>query len=184
MARHPERMAVTHPRLFTVRGDILDATAVQGAISAHGAVVIAIGMGLTRKPVTLFSPGTKNVLAAMEAAKIHRLVAVTGMGAGETREHGGFFYDRIFRPLVLRTVYEDKDRQEALIKDYSNSYPLLWTIVRPGALGNGEPEHRYRVISDLTGVTGGKIARSDVAHFIVAVLECQSHIGQTPLLIN
>lgn len=184
MARRPERVVLTHPELVTIKGDILDASAVREAIADQDAIVITIGMGLTRRPVTLFSRGTKNVLDAMEAANTRRLVAVTGMGAGDTREHGGFFYDRIFRPLALRTVYEDKDRQEALIKDRGNSFPLVWTIVRPGVLGKGAPEHRYRVITDLTGVSGGKIARSDVAHFIVATLESQSHVGETPLLIN
>jgi putative NADH-flavin reductase len=184
MARRPERLALTHPRLVTIEGDILDADTVREAIADQDAIVMAIGMGLTRKPVTMFSRGTENVLDAMEAAKTRRLVAVTGMGAGDTREHGGFFYDRIFRPLALRTVYEDKDRQEALIEDRGKSFPLVWTIVRPGVLGGGAPKHRYRVVTDLTGVSGGQIARSDVAHFIVAALESESHVGETPLLIN
>ena len=184
MARRPERLKLTHPALVTIQGDILDAVAVRDAIANQDAIVIAIGMGLTRQPVSLFSHGTENVLDVMQAASISRLVAVTGMGAGETREHGGFFYDRIFRPLALQTVYDDKDRQEALIKERGNSFPLDWTIARPGILGNGPAKHRYRVITDLTGIYGGKIARSDVAHFIVAALESGSHVGETPLLIN
>lgn len=183
MARRPERLDLTHPALVTIKGDILDVATVREAVTEQDAIVIAIGMGLTRRPVTLFSRGTENVLDAMEATNTCRLVAVTGMGAGDTRDHGGFFYDRIFRPLALQTVYDDKDRQESLIKDRGKSFSLAWTIVRPGALGNGPPKHRYRVIADLTGVSGGRIARSDVAHFIVAALESQSHIGETPLLI-
>jgi len=184
MARRPERIDLTHPALVTIKGDILDAGALREAVTDQDAIVIAIGMGLTRRPVTLFSRGTENVLDAMEATNTCRLVAVTGMGAGDTREHGGFFYDRIFRPLALQTVYDDKDRQESLIKDRGKSFSLAWTIVRPGALVNGAPKHRYRVITDLTGVSGGKIARSDVAHFIVSALESQSHVGETPLLID
>ena len=184
MARRPERIGLTHPKLVTVKGDILEAAAVHEAATDQDAIVIAIGMGLTRQPVTLFSRGTKNVLGSMEAMNTRRLVAVTGIGAGDTREHGGFFYDRIFRPLALQTVYDDKDRQEALIMDRSNSFPLAWTIVRPGVLGNGPAKHRYRVITDLTDISGGKIARSDVAHFIISALESRSHVRETPLLIN
>ena len=184
MARRPERIKLEHPELVIFQGDILNAAAVGEATKDKDAVVLAIGMGLTRQPVTMFSRGTENVLAAMEAANLHRLVAVTGIGAGETREHGGFFYDRIFRPLALQTVYDDKDRQDALIRERCNSFPLVWTVARPGVLGNGAAKHQYRVISDLTGVSGGKIARADVAHFIVAALESENYAGQAPLLIN
>lgn len=184
MAREPGRMRLEHPRLTAIPGDILDAADVRQAVAGQDAVVLAIGMGLTRKPVTLFSEGTLNVLDAMQAADIRRLVAVTGIGAGDTKTHGGFFYDRIFRPLALQTVYDDKDRQEALIRERGESFPLAWTIARPGVLGNGKPKHRYRVLTDLTGVSGGSIARTDVAHFIVAVIENDSHVGEAPLLIN
>ncbi len=184
MARRPDRMKLSHPRLETIAGDVRDGSAVQRAVNDQDAVILTIGTGLTRKPVTLFSAGTEQVLDAMEAAGMQRLVAVTGMGAGDTREHGGFFYDRIFRPLALQTVYDDKDRQEALIRERSRSFPLAWTMVRPGMLGRGAPGHRYRVLTDLTGIAGGSIARADVAHFIVAVLEAESHVGEAPLLID
>ncbi|MDP6437571.1 MAG: SDR family oxidoreductase [Gammaproteobacteria bacterium] len=183
LARQPEHMKVTDPKLTTIEGDVRDASAVQQAVSNQDAVAMAIGMGLTRQPVTLFSAGTKVVLDAMEAAGIRRLVAVTGMGAGDTREHGGFFYDRIFRPLALQTVYDDKDRQEALIRERTGSFPLVWTIPRPGMLSNGASKQQYRVLTELTGIAGGKITRADVAHFVVAVIENGSHAGESPLLI-
>lgn len=56
--------------------------------------------------------------------------ATRGIGAGDSKGHGGFFYDRIFYPLLLKAVYSDKDRQESLIRA-SNAD---WTIVRPGFL--------------------------------------------------
>jgi putative NADH-flavin reductase len=184
MARQPARLKLEHPNLVAIEGDIRDAAAVTRAVSDQDAVVQVIGMGLTRQPVTMFSKGTNILLDAMQSAGIHRLVAVTGMGAGDTREHGGFFYDRIFRPLALQTVYDDKDRQEAMIRQRSESFPLVWTIVRPGMLGGGKAKHNYRVLTDLTGIAGGKIARADVAHFIVAALETESYVGEMPLLIN
>lgn len=184
MARNPDRARVSHPGLVAVQGDILDADAVRRAVADQDVIVLAIGMGLTRKPVTMFSRGTENVLDALASTSARRLVAVTGMGTGETRTHGGFFYDRIFRPLALQTVYDDKDRQEALIRERADALSLRWTIARPGVLGNGAPGFRYRVITDLTDIAGGKIARADVAHFIVAAIESESYVGESPLLIN
>jgi putative NADH-flavin reductase len=180
MARRPERMTLTHERLETIKGDILDGEGVKAAVQGHDAIVTAIGVGLTRKPVSVFSQGTRNVLVAMQAAGIDRLIAVTGIGAGDSRGHGGFWYDRILQPLLLKTMYEDKDREEALIRASHTN----WTIVRPGFLNDDASETRYRVISDLDGITSGDIARADVAHFIVAALEARSFLGTTVLLTN
>ncbi len=180
MARRPERMTLTHDRLETVKGDILNGESVAAALAGHDAVVTAIGIGPTRKPVSVFSQGTRNVLAAMQNLGVHRLISVTGIGAGNSRGHGGFLYDRIIQPLMLKTAYEDKDREEALIKATDTN----WTIVRPGFLNDDDSEMRYRVISDLDGITSGDIARADVAQFIVSALESRRYLGATVLLTN
>jgi putative NADH-flavin reductase len=106
------------------------------------------------------------------------LIFVTGIGAGDSRGHGGFLYDRIFQPLLLGTIYADKDREEALIKASS----LQWLIVRPGFLTNGPRTGAYRVVTDLAGVTAGKISRADVADFMLNQLEAPTMFEQTPLL--
>ena len=177
-------MTLDHPNLDTIDGDILNAEIVRRALADQDAVVVSIGVGPTRKPVTVFSAGTRNVLDGMAATGVRRLIAITGIGAGETRGHGGFFYDRVFLPLALRTIYDDKDRQEALIRDTGNTHVLDWTIVRPGFLTDDEARHQYRVITELGDIAAGKIARADVAHFIVAALESQLYYGVTPLLTD
>jgi putative NADH-flavin reductase len=162
-----------------VPGDIREAEIVRQAAAGQQAVLITIGIPPTWKPVTVFSEGTKNVLAAMGADGVPRLLAVTGIGTGDSRGHGGFLYDRIFNPLLLKTIYADKDRQEELIRGSG----VIWTIVRPGFLTNGPLTGRYRVITDLTGVTAGKISRADVAHFMLQEMTANRYVGQTPLLI-
>lgn len=180
MSRRPERMTLTHENLEARKGDILEVAAVKAAVKNKDAVVNAIGIGPTRGPVTVFSKGIQHLLKVMARLEVKRLVAITGIGAGDSRGHGGFFYDRILQPLALKTIYEDKDRAEELIADST----VDWTIVRPGALTDKPAESRYRVIEDLTGVTAGSIARADVAHFIVAALESGSYKGATVLLSN
>jgi putative NADH-flavin reductase len=140
--------------------------------------VYHIGIGVTWKPVTVFSEGTRNVLEAMRREGVRRLICVTGIGAGDSKGHGGLLYDCLFKPLLLKTIYVDKDRQEALIQ----ASEADWTIVRPGFLTNGPLTMKYRVIADLIGVTCGKISRADVAHFILEELTANRYLGQTPLL--
>jgi putative NADH-flavin reductase len=178
VARHVQDLASQPERLRTISGDILDAGMIREAMAGQETVCLTIGVGVTIKPVTVFSQGTKNVLAAMAEHGVRRLICITGIGAGDSKGHGGFLYDRIFRPLLLKTIYEDKDRQEALIKASATD----WTIVRPGFLTNGPLTGKYRVLTDVSGVTAGKISRADVAHFLLAELSANRYLGQTPLL--
>ena len=80
----------------------------------------------------------------MRGAGVRRLVAVTGLGAGDSRGHGGFLYDAVFFPLVLKRVYDDKDVQEQMIR----ASDLDWTIVRPGLLASGPATGAARALTD------------------------------------
>ena len=171
-------MPVNHDRLNVINGDIRDREAVSRAVENQNAVCITIGIHPTRKPVTVFSEGAKIVIEAMRHSGVKQLICVTGIGAGDSKNHGGFFYDRIFNPLLLKTIYEDKDRQEALVRN-SN---LDWVIVRPGFLTNGPLTGTYRVLVDLEGVRAGKISRADVAHFILSEIKEKAYLLKTPLL--
>jgi putative NADH-flavin reductase len=178
LVRDPQRMQKKHYGFRVIKGDILDLESVQKAMVEQEAVCITIGTGITWRPVTVFSQGTKNVLETMRRQGIRRLICITGIGAGNSKGHGGFLYDRLFNPLFLKTIYEDKDRQEALIR----ASETKWTIVRPGFLTNGPLTKNYKVLTDLTSVTSAKISRADVAHFILEELAANRYLGQTPLL--
>jgi putative NADH-flavin reductase len=178
MARHPEKLPRHQAGLRVMAGDILNPQEVLQAVAGQEAVCLTIGVGVTFKPVAVFSRGTENVLAAMAEHGVRRLVCVTGIGAGDSEGHGGFLYDRIFKPLLLKTVYEDKNRQEALIKASDTD----WTIVRPGFLTNGPLTGKYRLLTDLKGVAAGRISRADVAHFMLAELTTDRYLRQTPLV--
>jgi putative NADH-flavin reductase len=173
-------MSLAHERLDVVKGDVQDLGSVKATLADNDTVVFAVGIGPTRKPVSVFSQGIANVHEAMRDLGVRRIIAVTGIGAGNSRGHGGFIYDNITQPLFLKTNYADKDRAEALILESDTD----WTIVRPGLLNDDAAETQYRVISDMQGITSGDISRADVAHFILATLESQSYLGATVLLTN
>ena len=178
LARNPAGVERKNDLLRMVGGDILDADAVDSAAEGQDAVCVTIGRGPTRKPVTMFSEGTRNVIAAMERHSISKLLCVTGIGAGDSKGHGGFLYDKIINPLLLKTIYEDKEIQERLVMESS----LEWVIVRPGFLTNGPRTEKYRALTKLKGVTAGKISRADVAHYILSQLGSMTNLGETPLL--
>lgn len=178
LARNPSKITANHTQLSVLEGDILDLNSISSAIKDQDAVCSCIGCPITFKPVDLFSRGAENIVAALTGASEKKYVTVTGIGAGDSKGHGGFLYDKIFNPLFLKTIYQDKDREEAIIK---NS-PLDWLIVRPAGLTNGPRTGIYHVINDLSGVTMKRISRRDVADFILKELKEPSNFGSTPML--
>jgi putative NADH-flavin reductase len=178
LLRNPAKLNISDSHLKIVEGDILDPASVTSVTEGQDAVCVCIGIPPTRKPVNVFSHGIECILAAMGRVPHQKLIAVTGIGAGESKGHGGFFYDRVINPLFLGTIYQDKDRQESIIK----TSHVEWLIVRPGFLTNGPRTGRYRVIENLSGVTVGKISRRDVADFMLKQLTTPTCFGKTPLL--
>lgn len=186
-ARGDDVVAIVRPRpeaidLGTVEmiaGDARDPAVLDRALSGCDAVISALGAATTFfGEVTVLSSATRELVDAMQRCGVRRLIAITGVGAGDSRGHGGWIYDRLILPLVLRKVYQDKDRQEAIIRASS----LDWTIVRPVMLTNGAARGGVQAASDPSQPHGGSIARADVADFIVAQLDCDRWIGQTPLI--
>jgi uncharacterized protein YbjT (DUF2867 family) len=93
---------------------------------------------------------------------------------------GGFLYDTLAFPLLLKRVYDDKDVQESIIK----SSGLDWTIVRPGLLTNRPATGQYRVLTAPNEWRFGTISRADVADFLVRQIDDRALIEATPLLIS
>jgi len=178
LARDPSKLAAAHERLRIVQGSVLDPASVAAAMAGQNAVCCTIGVKTPWEQPSVFSEGTRRLLEAMKRSGVRRLVCITGIGAGDSRGHGGFLFDRVFFPLLLKAVYADKDRQEALIRASDTD----WTIVRPGFLTNGPLTGNYRALTDLTGVTAGRVSRADVAHFVLDELATNRHLRQTPLL--
>jgi uncharacterized protein YbjT (DUF2867 family) len=104
---------------------------------------------------------------------------ISALGVGDSRGHGGFVFDRLFQPLLLRHAYKDKGRQEAAIR----ASLLDWVIVRPAMLTNDPARGSVRATVDLAGVNGGKVARADVTRFVVEQLTTNTWLKRTPVLL-
>ena len=178
LARKPEKIEISHPKLRVVEGDVLDAESIEASAEGQGAICSCVGVPITFKPVDLFSKAAQNILVAVKQNPGQKYIAVTGIGAGESKGHGGFLYDKIFNPLLLKSIYSDKDREEEIIK----ASGVDWMIVRPAGLTNGKRTGKYHVFNDLSGVTSKRVSRFDVADFIVKQLDKPTQFGKTPLL--
>ncbi len=174
LVRSTETLADAAGAVTVARGDARDLAAVVSAVAGQDAIVYALGAGNVRS-TTLFSESTRVLLEAMRREGLRRLVCVTGVGAGETKGHGGLVYDWIVFPLFTKGVYADKDRQEALIRDSGTD----WTIVRPAPFRNRTPPGPLRVITEVDGITLRKIAIHEVAVFLLDEVEQNRYVHQT-----
>lgn len=162
-----------------IEGDVRDEGALARALNGCDAVVSALGTGMGLREVDLLTVATRALVAAMTRAGVRRLICISALGVGDSRNHGGFVFDRLFQPLLLGRAYKDKDRQEAAIRASS----LDWVVIRPARLTNGAARGRIRATTDLAGIKGGTIARADVAQFVLEQLTTDTWLRRTPVVL-
>jgi len=184
LARSAASVPIQNAGLDKVSGDALDSDTIRNALEDVDVIVQTLGVDFSPRAIfehtTLFSKSTRILVDAMKAAGVKRLIAVTGLGAGDSRGHGGLLYDAVLFPLLLKRVYDDKDVQEWIIR----SSELDWTIVRPGLLTDMPATGRYRILTASKDWRFGVISRADVADFLVRQVDDRALIGTTPLLIS
>ncbi len=178
LVRSPGKLNIQHKNLRVLAGNALDPDAVAAALAGQEAVVYAIGSDGVGKEVTLFSESTRILIFAMEEHGVGRLVAITGIGAGDSKGHGGWIYEWLIYPLFTKKIYADKDRQEELIRKSD----LDWVIVRPAAFTNGPLGGKLRALTELEGMTISSISRADTAAFVLDQLESDRWLKKSPLV--
>ncbi|MFO1324982.1 MAG: NAD(P)H-binding protein [Burkholderiales bacterium] len=170
MARNAAGFARSVTGVRLVVGDAADADDVDRAIAGQDAVVWTVGARRLRRDVPLFSRGTAHVLAAMRRHGVRRLICVTGHATGGRGPLG--------TPLFAAAVAVDKSRQEALVRDAD----VEWTIVRPAALRDGKATGLFQALTVAPEGRAKRIARADVAEFIVENLDAPDFVRSTVVL--
>ncbi|MEJ2384840.1 MAG: NAD(P)H-binding protein [Xanthomonadales bacterium] len=182
-ARSADRIPLDDPNLERFAGDALKANDVRRALEGMDVVIQTLGVQtgpeMVIRGTKLFSKATRVLVEAMQTEGVARLIALTGFGAGDSRNQGGCLYDLGFN-AVLGRVYDDKNVQEHLIR----SSDLAWTIARPVILTDRPATHRYRVVLDPADWRPGTIARADVADFLVKQVTSDEYLRKAPVLIG
>jgi len=176
--RDPEKLDIAHEYLSVVQGDMLKPASLQRAFLSGGfdAVMLSVGV-YHRKPMTLVSDGTQNIIAAMQVSGISRIGVVTSLGCGDSAGQGNFAA-RLFQRLSLPQVLADKERQEQALM----STDLDWTIVRPPRLLSKEDIRDDLVVWRGPTPASPKLSwtcnRANVAHLLLQSLEQGSNSRQ------
>lgn len=176
--RNAKKLAEIAARVHVYVLDPRDRVELCDFVRGTDIVVFALGVD-TSGPTTFFSEATRALIAAMAREQVKRLIAITGVGAGETRGHGGFLYDRIIYPLFTRNRYQDKDRQETQIA----ASDLDWIIVRPAPFSERHLPGEFDVYTDIVPDTVlRRITRDEVAAFVVDQCESDRYLRQRPFI--
>lgn len=173
-ARRPETLAGVAEDV--VGGDVQQVETIASALSGIDTVVSVLGSRPRSSSPHLLEDGTRNIVAAMTTRGLRRLLCVTGMGAGDSRGHGPWWYDALVRPTILRSVYADKERQEEVVRRSG----LEWTIVRPAVLAESRADRVVRAeVALAPGEKMRSLTRDDVARFLLTEVRRPAHVGQT-----
>lgn len=160
-------------------GDARDEQILRQALKGRDAVISALGTPVSPfREVTLLSSATRALVSAMKVERVSRLVCITGIGAGDSAGHGGFLFDKLILPLLLRKVYTDKNRQEDIVRESG----LDWVLVRPTVLNNQPGRGTHRALTDLSDFHGGTISRADVAQFVLDQTSTDNWLHRSPLI--
>ncbi|GAA2719127.1 SDR family oxidoreductase [Actinocorallia aurantiaca] len=167
-----------HPLLETVVADVMDSAVIGPALTGRDAVVSALGPR-GKGETTVCSDGARSISTAMRAAGGRRLIVVTASGH-IVDEGDGPFTRNLVKPLLgrfLREAFADFVRTEQVVRDSG----LDWTLMRPPRLTDGDPRP-YRTAVDRNVRGGITLARADLAHAILNVLDDSTTVGRTVAL--
>ena len=177
LVRDLSRLAIDDPRLTVVRGNVLDPASVDAAMRGQDAVLSALGHRRYFYPARILSQGTRNILHAMEASGVRRLVFETSLGIGDGAFRLGLYYTFFTIPLILPFYFWDKARQERLLA----ASRVDWVIVRPAVLTNGRKRGRTRHGRHVGSfLLTARIPRADVAEFMLNQLESDTYLRAAP----
>ena len=176
VTRSPEKFDQSYERLKVIGGDVLDPAFVKNVILGSDGVVCALGMPPSSKE-QLRANGTKNIIRAMEDTGVKRLVCLSALGVGDSRNILPFSYKYIIIPLIMGRLFADHELQEYYVKNSA----LDWVIVRPGNFSKGEHTGIYRhgfAADDKRPAL--KISHGDVAEFMLKQFGDDTYLRKTP----
>ena len=166
VTRDPARFPLEGARLRVAAADVHDADAVASVVAGSEVVLSALGVPYGRQPITVYSDGASNILAAMRMHGVRRFACVSSSALDPAAgPHGGFFFEKVLQPLIVnvfgRELYADMRRMEAIV----SASDVEWTIVRPSGLFDAAEVSQYDYAERYT--PGAFTSRADLANVLL-----------------
>lgn len=160
--RTPERLKPFAGDIRILQGDLLNATDLRRVIEGQDGVISAFGprVPVAKSDFDLLERFARTLTSAMLHTMVRRVVIVST---------AFLFRDAVFPPayLVGKLFFPHIVTDASAMEQIVTSSALDWTLVRPPQLTDKPRTGRYRVREGHLPVFGSKIARADVAEFMI-----------------
>lgn len=152
-----------------------DPDSLRGAVAGKDAVLSGLG-ARSRADAGVAARLTRSVLAATDAEDVRRLLVVSAAPLGPVPD-GQTVLDKAVLAVinsVLKDIYDDLRAMESDLAASATE----WTSVRPPKLTNRPVTGRYRSVVDGNPPRGRSLARADVAHAMLAMIDDRATVRQ------
>ncbi|HTT51984.1 MAG TPA: NAD(P)H-binding protein [Streptosporangiaceae bacterium] len=168
----PRRSGVT-----VTEGDATDPLAVADAVASADAVLSALGPRGAKTPHLL--PTAAMVLTqAMAKTGPARLICVSAAGAFIREDAAASPVVKAILPRIFARSFADVRAMEEVIR----ASALDWTLVRPTRLVGTPARGEYRIRPDYPPPGLTKVARADVAAFMIRAMLDASYVRESPAI--
>jgi putative NADH-flavin reductase len=155
-------------RVEVVQGDAKDAAAVRWTVAGADIVLSALGARSPIKKEDVLEIAVPHIISAMEAAGVRRIIVLGSAGALDSALDKQPAWRRwIVENLVYKTLLKWPVASQRAQYAALSASSLDWTMVMPPMLTNSPARGTYRVDADALPRNGSRIARQDVADFMM-----------------
>ncbi|KAM9358776.1 flavin reductase (NADPH) [Symphorus nematophorus] len=164
LVRDPAKLPADHKASRVEVGDVLDKEAVKRTLEGQDAVIIILGTRNSLSATTMMSEGTANIVEAMKARGIRKVVGCMS---------AFLLWDRSKIPNRMIPVTEDHDRMYTVLKTSGLDY----VAVMPPHIGDDLPLTEQYMATENT-LKGRAISKHDLGHFFVKCLSTSEWDGK------
>ncbi len=168
------RNPATYPyadRTEVIQGDSKDPAAVRKTIAGVDLVLSALGARSLKKE-DILEDSLPLIVAAMDQAGVRRIITLGSAGALPTSLDKQPAYRRwIVQNIVYNTVLKWPVASQIAQYAILSASDLDWTMVMPPMLTNGAARGKYRIDGEALPRNGSRIARADVADFMMQQID-------------
>lgn len=178
--RNPQKLALSHPHLEKIVGELSDAAKIEAATARVDAVISTLGPPLVYKykgqPV---AEGHRNIIRAMERNGVKRLITLATPSVKFAKDKPALL-TRI-PGLLARLFYPSAYQEITEIGKLVTASQLDWTIVRIIAPNNQPGRGGVKVTFGEKRINPS-LPRTDIATFLLEQVENNTYIHSMPII--
>ncbi|WP_027379441.1 NAD(P)-dependent oxidoreductase [Chryseobacterium daeguense] len=178
LLRNPDNFTIKNPLIEITKGDARNYESVNNLIKDCSLVISTLGQPKGEK--SIFSDAAENIIKAMNSHEVKRYIVTTGLSVNTP-------FDNKNEKVKMATDWMHQNYPETTA-DKQKEYELLaessldWTLVRLPLINL--TSESFPTETSLEDCKGENISATDLAKFLIAQINDETFIKQSPFLYN